>query len=321
MKNKNKKIFLLLCGGTALEEKNIRATSVNKPEDIPHWLEQIAEAAIMAELEPVFICADKGLSGVDLWQKLSKEIYQRINDFEGFVVLLDVESTLSTSIALSFALENFNKPVILTGSQITEQSIKLPDWQNKKAKAYGGLGVKANLINAVQIATMNLPAVVLMFGSRIVRAVKAQRVQALGLNLFESVDDKYLGKIDFGISLTEKFTNPQQSPNLKDNFETNIKILEYFSGMDLKDLNDNKVKGKLIRNLPDLSLLDGYQGKAPVVVYNPHLFTIQKKDKVIVVNNMTWETTLIKFMWALAQKDSNVEAAMSKEYCGEFIKH
>ena len=106
MKNKNKKILLLFCGGTALEEKNIRASSVNKPEDIQSWLEQIAEAAIMAELEPVFLCADKGLSGVDLWQKLSKEIYWRINDFEGFVVLLDVESALSTSVALSFALHS-----------------------------------------------------------------------------------------------------------------------------------------------------------------------------------------------------------------------
>lgn len=319
MKPKNKKICLLFAGGTTITEKDIQGSSVNKKEDIKEWLKQMPEVTLMAEIEPVFICANKELTGVSLWQKLSQEICKRIKDYEGFVTLLDVESVLSTGIALSFALENLNKPVVLTGSQITEQSVKLPDWSDKKAKAYGGLGIKANLINAVQITTMNLPAVVLMFGNRIIRAIKAQRVQALGLNLFASIDDKYLGKIDFGISLTEKIGLSQRSVRLKNHFETNIDILEYFSGLDLKSLNKN-VKGRIIRSLSELSLLTAVTDKLPTVVFNPHLFNKKEKDNVVVVNNMTWETTLIKFMWALSQKE-NFREVMEDEYCNEFIKH
>jgi len=322
MTPKNKKICLLLAGGTAITEKDISGSSVNKKEDIEKWLDKLPEITLMAQIEPVFICAHGKLKGVSLWQKLSQQIYERKDKVDGFVIVLDIESVLYSGIALSLALENFSKPIILTGSQITKQALKLSDWQTKKSKAYGGLGIKANLINAVQIATMDLPATALMFGNRIVRAVKARRSQVLGLNIFESVDDKYLGRIDFGISLTEKFKQFQGSVKLKNNFETKIKSFEYFPGMDLKELNDEKVKGKIIRGLPNLSLLDSYQEKSPVVVHNRFLISAPKSDNVFLVNNMTWETTLVKFMWVLGQSTNSEEIgkSLNTDYCKEFIQ-
>lgn len=321
MTPKSKKICLLLAGGTAITEKDILGSSVNKKEDIEKWLGQVPEIILMAQIEPVFVCAQGKLKGASLWQKLSQQIYEQRDVFDGFVIVLDVESVLYSGIALSLALENFTKPIILTASQITKETVKLDDWQTKKTKAYGGLGIKANLINAVQIATMALPATALMFGNRIIRAVKAKRSQALGLNIFASVDEKYLGRIDFGISLTEKFKLPQGSVKLKNNFETRIKSIDYFPGMDLEELNDEKVKGKIIRGLPNFSLLASYKGQSPVVVHNRFLISSPKASNVFLVNNMTWEMALIKFMWLLGQEFSAKEVGkmMSEETCGEFI--
>lgn len=321
MKPKNKKICLLFSGGTTLSEKDIERSSVRKEEDIKEWLEQVPEITIMADIEPVFICGEEqGLKGKVLWQKVSEVIYEKANKADGFVVVVSLESVINLGIALSFALQNLNKAVILTGSQITKDSIKFPDWPEKKKKSYGGLGVKANLINAVQAVNLGLPTKALMFGNRIISPVKARRIQALGLNLFESVDGKYLGKIDFGISLTERFKARESKVELKNQFENNIQIIEYFPGIDInKSINSSK--GIIIRNLSDLSEFNIKDNKVPVLVHNPYLISQQNHSgNIIVANKMTWETAVIKFMWALGQ-GSDPREVMQLEHCNEFINH
>ena len=127
MKSKSKKICLLFAGGTTVLDKDIRGSTVYGPGDIPGWLALAPEVSLMAQIEPVFVAADNELIGAPLWQKISQEIYRRLNDFDGFVVLTGVESVLYSGIALSFALKNIGLPVILTSSQITQASVKLPD--------------------------------------------------------------------------------------------------------------------------------------------------------------------------------------------------
>ena len=321
MKSKSKKICLLFAGGTTVLDKDIRGSTVYGPGDIPGWLALAPEVSLMAQIEPVFVAADNELIGAPLWQKISQEIYRRLNDFDGFVVLTDLDSVLYAGTALSFALRNINKPVILTSSQITEANVKLPDWLAKKAKAYGGLGVKANLINAVQLATMNLPAVALMFGNRIIRAVKAQRSGFLGLNIFKSADESYLGRIDFSISLTEKFKNIPAPVVLKNGFETNISIHHYFPGADLQDLNRQKIRGRLLQGLADIDLLKNYKSLTPLIVHNRFLFDVPDQENILIINNMTWETCLVKFMWALSQSKrlAEVRGFMFNEHADEFI--
>lgn len=324
MKNKNKKIGLLFGGGSTLTDKDLLGSSVKNASEMADWLKQVPELSLMAEIEPIFVYSDsEELRGIKLWQKVSQIIFEKAGTVDGFAVLTDLEEVLNLGIALSFALINLNKPVILTSSQITQEAVMLPDWKEKQAKAYGGLGVKANLINAIQIVNLELPAVALMFGNRIIRPTKARRAQTLGLNLFDSIDDKYLGKIDFGISLSEKIKPPAEPLELNNQFEENVKIINWMPGGGLVNSNNNQTKGIIIRDLLNLKDLIFKSGKTPILVYNRFMIDNQRKngDELLAVNNMSWETTVIKFMWALAQKESNAEAVMSKECCGEFIKH
>lgn len=306
-----------------MSEKNIAESSVNNDLDIKKWLNEVPEISIMAEIRPIFVCAeDKPLRGIELWQTVGQIIAKKIKEIDGFVVLTGVDEVLNLGIALSFALQNLNKPVILTGSQITSHSIELPDWQEKKKKAYGGLGVKANLINAVQLVNLGLPAVALMFGNRIISPVKARRIQTLGLNLFDSADDKYLGRIDFGISLSEKINISEETKMvIRDKFCNQFQIINYLAGTDLNKAINQSVKGIIIRDLPDLEQLDIKRSKTPMVVYNPFIVSASNQFKnIFIANNLTWEAALIKFMWALANYTDPLEA-MEQEYCHEFIKH
>lgn len=329
MKKKTKKICLLFAGGTTIEEKDIWDSSVNNAENINNWLKQIPELSLIAEIEPIFVCRDyKELAGIKLWQKISQIIYKKINNFDGFVILCEPETVLYTSIALSFALLNLNKPVILTGSQISEEAIQRPDWQEKKAKAFGGLGVKSNLINAVQLATFVLPAVGLLYGNRCLRPVRAIRTAICALNIFESLDETYLAKIDFGISPVEKIDLPKNKMVYRDKFDPSVIQLSYYP-----NLNFNLVKN-LIKNNDGL-LITSYSNeplptdfinqlgklKIPVIVYCKLDAPRFNKRNIIEVNNLTPATVFVKFMWALGQtKDlEELRKIMYQEYCFELI--
>ena len=52
------------------------------------------------------------------WNAIGEIIYERYDDFDGFVVLHGTDTMAYTASAMSFMLEGLNKPVIFTGSQI-----------------------------------------------------------------------------------------------------------------------------------------------------------------------------------------------------------
>src|SRR5574344_2711665 len=54
----------------------------------------------------------------ELWAKIVKIINYNYDYFDGFVILHGTDTMAYTASMLSFMLENLNKPVILTGSQL-----------------------------------------------------------------------------------------------------------------------------------------------------------------------------------------------------------
>ena len=54
----------------------------------------------------------------DFWVLLAKKIGEEYEHYDGFVVLHGSDTMAYTASALSFMLENLNKPVVLTGSQL-----------------------------------------------------------------------------------------------------------------------------------------------------------------------------------------------------------
>ena len=54
----------------------------------------------------------------DFWIRLATKIGEEYEHYDGFVVLHGSDTMAYTASALSFMLENLNKPVVLTGSQL-----------------------------------------------------------------------------------------------------------------------------------------------------------------------------------------------------------
>ncbi|HAC21380.1 MAG TPA: L-asparaginase 1, partial [Porphyromonadaceae bacterium] len=72
------------------------------------------------------------------WARMVEIINDNYSKYDGFVILHGTDTMAYTASALSFMLENLNKPVILTGSQLPIGMLRTDG--------------KENLITAIEIA-------------------------------------------------------------------------------------------------------------------------------------------------------------------------
>lgn len=109
----------------------------------------------------------------DHWRHIAEDIQQQYNNYDGFVVLHGTDTMAYTASALSFMLENLQKPVIITGSQIPLAQMR-SDGQ-------------VNLLNALYLAA-NYPIaeVALFFNNQLFRGNRATKADANGFNAFAS---------------------------------------------------------------------------------------------------------------------------------------
>jgi len=315
MPRKKPKICLLFCGGTGLiTEKGL--ISVEKSGDINAWLATIPELGLIADINPVFIFGGSASEiEPNLWVKLSREIHQRMDKYDGFIITHGIDTILYTSAMMSFMIQPPTKPIIFTGSPL------IPESDGKKAKDLSGLisdyktiGAKANIINAVQVATMDLGEVAIMFGNRLIRATQAIKSDSPSFNFFNNRKNGLLGKVDFGIKLFDRINRrSKQKPKLMDKIESNVCLLQLYPGAPanlLETMIENNCKGIIVKSFntdlfPDSYrplLQKAYKKKIPIVAHNESALDIKKKKReYIMVNNMTFETAFVKFMWALGQ--------------------
>ena len=99
------------------------------------------------------------------WERLATGIYERRDRYSGFVVLHGTDTMAYTASTLSFCLENLNKPVIITGSQIPIQELK-----NDAVNNFLG-----SLLVAGQYT---IPEVMIYFGDKLLRGNRARKVNS-----------------------------------------------------------------------------------------------------------------------------------------------
>jgi L-asparaginases, type I len=162
-----------------------------------------------------------------LWAKLVKIINYNYDHFDGFVILHGTDTMSYTASALSFMLENLNKPVILTGSQLPIGTLRTDG--------------KENLITAIEIATAKnrngepmVPEVCIFFENHLMRGNRTIKTNAENFNAFRSFNYPALARagihIKFEPSLIRKpdFSKPLKPHYL---FDTNVVILTLFPGI------------------------------------------------------------------------------------------
>ncbi|MCK9421643.1 MAG: type I asparaginase [Bacteroidales bacterium] len=207
---------------------------------------------------------------------LASVIEEKYEDYDGFVVLHGSDTMAYTASALSFMLENLNKPVVFTGSQLPIGMVRTDG--------------RENFINSIEIATAKefdtpvVPEVAICFENKLYRGNRTSKFNAEHFGAFVSGNYPILAEVGVHIKYHNHLI-------LKPNFkklralkvlDENIAILKLFPG-----ISPNSVAAVL--NTKDLKavILETFgSGNAPTVPW----FLGQLQEAVargIIVFNVT----------------------------------
>jgi L-asparaginase len=164
-----------------------------------------------------------------VWIKLAEIILENYQRFDGFVVLHGTDTMAYSASALSFMLENLDKPVIFTGSQLPIGLLRTD--------------AKENLVTAIEIAASfrngkaAVPEVSIFFQSVLFRGNRTTKHNAEEFNAFKSYNYPVLA--ESGVHL--RFNHPAihvpdegATFSVSNRLDSNVTIMKLFPGISQK---------------------------------------------------------------------------------------
>ena len=277
----------------------------------------------------------------EMWIKMSQIIKEKYEQYDGFIILHGTDTMSFSASALSFMLNNLNKPVVLTGSQLPIGKLRTDG--------------KENLITAIEIAASKtngnatIPEVCVVFENRVFRGNRTTKFNSEEFNAFYSFNYPELAKIGIQIH----YNKNQIAENSDDNFfintklDNNIALLKLFPGIsqNVVDsiLNINNLRGIIIEtygagNAPTASwfinsiskaiekgliVLNVTQCKAGSVEMGLYETSLELLNKGVVSgHDITIEAAVTKFMHVLGQSNNieEVKKLLNDSLKGEITK-
>jgi L-asparaginase len=161
------------------------------------------------------------------WTKLADTIKQQYDQHDGFVILHGTDTMAYSASALSFMLENLNKPVIFTGSQLPLGAIRTD--------------AKRNLITSVEIAAgdVKIPEVCIYFNNYLFRGNRSEKFTSSKFDAFHSLNYPALADAgtDLQFSLSHIAKPTRKKLVVHSVLETNIGLVRIFPGITVSWLN------------------------------------------------------------------------------------
>ncbi|WP_343188591.1 asparaginase [Buchnera aphidicola (Neophyllaphis varicolor)] len=205
------------------------------------------------------------------WIIIANDIKKNYNKYDGFIVLHGTDTMSYTASALSFILEDLNKPVIITGSQLPISEIR-SDGRN-------------NLLNSLIIAAKYpINEVTIFFNNWLYRGNRTTKINANGFHAFDSPNFPPL--LEAGVKIREIYNNKKKSKkNKKKQIKVNniypqpIAIISIYPGISYKI-----IKNFLLKPIKALILCSYGIGNAPQDKYFLNSLKNAIKNQIIILN-------------------------------------
>jgi len=208
-------------------------------EKVPEIRRLDFEITFLTLNEPI----DSSNMNPEIWIELAKIIEEQYESYDSFVILHGTDTMAYTASALSFLLEDLNKPVILTGAQLP-------------------IGVarsdaRENFITALELAASVsdaghpvLSEVCIYFNSRLLRGNRSKKQESSDFNAFHSENYPHLAnagvRIDWNFPFIKPY-EPSKKLKIREQLDTNVAFLKLFPGINKQVvhsiLNINGLKG------------------------------------------------------------------------------
>jgi len=199
--------------GTHIDYKTGGVSMTRKPEEIVVTTPELLKIVNLKKVSSPVMRGSEDLTYID-WQKISAEVYDSLidDDINGIIISHGTDTLCWTGSAISFMIENINKPVLLVGAQ------RSPD----RASFDGSM----NLICAAYFIKEKVPGVYLVMHASInddfcyvTRAVKSKKLHTSRRDAFKSVNDLPIAKV----YLDGKIEYLQNKKDVYDYYKNNLK--------------------------------------------------------------------------------------------------
>ena len=230
-------VLLIYTGGTiGMKEDPVDGTL--KPFNFNSLMEEVPELRKFAmtidsySFNPIIDSSDIEPT---LWQALADLIEEKYDRYDGFVILHGTDTMAYSASVMSFMLDNLDKPVIFTGSQLP---IGRPRTDGKE-----------NLISAVEIATAKdhegkalVPEVCICFNSQLFRGNRSTKVNATGFDAFSSPNYPPLATAGINIRYNDNFIHYSKERDTifktHTKLDTRVSILKIHPGITEQAVRD-----------------------------------------------------------------------------------
>lgn len=229
------RILIIYTGGTIgmIEDP---ATRTLRPFDFSHLMDNVPKVKMLnyhidnIQFDPPIDSSDMSPKH---WQDIAHSIAENYDDYDGFVVLHGTDTMAYTASALSFMLDNLQKPVIITGSQLPIGEVRTDG--------------EENLITALQIAAAvdsdgspMVQEVAILFEDYLWRGNRATKRSADNFNAFKSNNYHELAKVGLGINFYHESLMRHQCAgglNPQYNLDPSVLIVDLYPGLSCEMLS------------------------------------------------------------------------------------
>ncbi|HET9678694.1 MAG TPA: asparaginase [Buchnera sp. (in: enterobacteria)] len=311
---KKKNIYIAYTGGTIGMKKSkngyvpISGHLQKQIAEMPEFYSSEMPIFTIKEYQPII---DSSNITPKEWKIIGNDIKKKYYKYDGFIILHGTDTMAYTASALSFILENLQKPIIITGSQIPLSEIRSDGRQN--------------LINALFLVT-NYPIneVTLLFNNKLYRGNRTTKKNTNGFDAFDSPNLAPLLEIGISINYSKKLLlkNKINKNTIKINKINSqpIGLLRIYPGISF-----NIIKYFLLQPVKAIVLCSYGSGNVP---QKEEFFTGLKQalEKDIVVINLTQcmhgKVNMNKYatgsylseIGVISGYDLTIEAALAKLY-------
>lgn len=263
---------------------------------------------VVEEFDPLL---DSSNIAVKEWNKIGEFIEANYDDYDGFVILHGTDTMAYTASALSFALENLGKPVILTGSQIPLCEVRTDGHEN--------------IINSAIIAcSEDVCEVCVYFDGKLLRGNRSTKTSADQFTAFDSPNEEPLAYAGIKITYDKALLLPK--PEGKFRFQhlddLPIGVIKVFPGIQFDwfaPVMTERLKGIVLEtfgagNIPSLSQ-DSLLYIIEKAYKNGTIITVCSQCMEGAVSLGTYQTSqALHDIGAVDGKNMTTEAALAKLY-------
>lgn len=319
-----KKLLLLTTGGTIVSVQGENGLVPGaKTEELLSHLSGLNQSYEIDHISLMNI--DSTNMQPEYWVEMTEAIYEHYNDYDGFVITHGTDTMAYTSAALSYMLQDVDKPIIVTGSQIPI--------------SYTKTDARKNVSDAIRFACEGIGGVYVVFDGRVIQGTRAIKLRTKSYDAFESINYPYIAFIkEDAIEYTNEIHVPKQKEvKLNTALCTDVFLMKLHPGIkpEIFDALKNVYKGIVIESYGSGGI--PFQGRDILAKLNEmtecgisvvittqcleegediSIYEVGRKvDQSVIIRsrNMNTEAIVPKLMWVLGQTQNPQEVKTMME--------